>query len=204
MQAAQVAVTKSADVMVEDNGRAGMYRLLGHFLSAAPDLNSLSLAAGLKGDDTRLGRALNQFAQRCANVDAPAVATEYQDLFIGLGRGELIPFGSYYLTGFLHEKPLARLRRDMQQLGLAREDGVSEPEDHISSVCELMAGFIDGGHGVLLALDRQKAFFELHVGSWLPHFFRDLEASKTARLYADLGTLGSVFMGIEAEAFAIS
>ena len=131
------------------------------------------------------------------------MAEEFQDLFIGLVRGELVPYGSYYLTGFLHEKPLAKLRRDMSRLGVEREQNVAEPEDHIASLCEMMAGFIDGSLGRPLALEEQKAFFSAHIGSWAPVLFRDMEAAKASILYATLGSVGRVFLEIEERAFAM-
>ena len=143
-------------------------------------------------------------ADRAAEANASSLAEQYQTLFIGLGRGELIPYGSYYMTGFLHEKPLARLRQDMADLGLARTDQTCEPEDHISSELELMAGFIDGGHGVPLTTERQRAFFEAHVAPWATHFFTDLERNRTSGFYAAVGAVGRMFMDIENEAFAMS
>ena len=139
----------------------------------------------------------------CGRSQAAAVAEEYHDLFIGLARGELIPYGSYYLTGFLHEKPLAKLRQDMGRLGVQRNDSVAEPEDHIASLCEMMAGFIDGSFGRALALDEQKAFFAAHIGNWAPVLFRDMEAAKASVLYATLGSVGRVFLEIEGGAFAM-
>ena len=138
--------------------RAQCYRLLARFLSSPPTAADLAAGARLSGDDSDLGRAISAFAHVCARSQAAAVAEEYHDLFIGLVRGELVPFGSYYLTGFLHEKPLAKLRQDMGRLGVEREQDVAEPEDHIASLCEMMAGFIDGSLGRTLSLEEQKAF----------------------------------------------
>ncbi len=131
------------------------------------------------------------------------MAEEFHDLFVGLVRGELVPYGSYYLTGFLHEKPLAKLRQDMSRLGVVREQNVAEPEDHIASLCEMMAGFIDGSLGRPLALEEQKAFFSAHIGNWAPVLFRDMEAAKASILYAMLGSIGRVFLDIEERAFAM-
>src|SRR5262249_33439415 len=154
----------------------------------------LAAATQLSGDDSALGRAISAFAHVCARSQAQAVAQEYHDLFIGLARGELIPYGSYYLTGFLHEKPLAKLRQDMSRLGVEREQTVLEPEDRIASLCEMMAGFIDGSFGRALALDEQKAFFAAHIGNWAPVLFRDMETAKASVLYATLGSVGRVFL----------
>lgn len=192
-------------VSPEDALRAQLYRLLAHFLSAPPRQGGLDLAAALGGDGgSEFGRAIAGLAEAAAGTSAAAAADAYHVLFIGLGRGELVPFGSYYLTGFLHEKPLARLRQDMARLGLAREPGVPEPEDHIASVLEIMAGLIDGSFGAPLPIEEQRRFFEAHVGNWASHFFHDLEASGVSTLYSALGSVGSTFLEIEERAFTLS
>jgi TorA maturation chaperone TorD len=196
-------VEPSPDVAPEDVLRARCYRLLARFLSSPPTAAELKAAAGLSGDDGDLGRAISAFAHVCARANAAGVADEYQELFIGLARGELVPYGSYYLTGFLHEKPLAKLRQDMVRLGVAREQGVADPEDHIAALCEMMAGFIDGALRRPLSLEEQKSFFATHIGSWAPVFFRDLEVAKASVLYATLGSVGRAFLAIEEGAFAM-
>jgi len=187
----------------EDLLRAQCYRLIARFLSAPPSAADLERAAALSGDDSDLGRAVATFARVCAGSDAAGIASEYHDLFIGLARGELVPYGSYYLTGFLHEKPLAKLRQDMARLGVEREADVSEPEDHIASLCEMMAGFIDGSLARPLSLEEQKAFFKTHIGSWAPVLFRDMETAKASVLYATLGSVGRIFLDIEEGAFSM-
>jgi TorA maturation chaperone TorD len=176
---------------------------LARFLSTPPTAADLEAGASLTGDASDLGRAISAFARVCARASPAAVADEYHDLFIGLVRGELVPYGSYYLTGFLHEKPLAKLRQDMGRLGVERDEGVSDPEDHIASLCEMMAGFIDGSLGRALPLEAQKALFGAHIGSWAPVLFRDLETAKASVLYGALGSVGRVFLEIEERAFAM-
>lgn len=203
MSSAAAVLAPGPDIAPEDTLRAQWYRLLARFLSAPPSAADLQAAAALRGDDSDLGRAAAAFARVCAGSHAASVASEYHDLFIGLVRGELVPYGSYYLTGFLHEKPLAKLRQDMGRLGVEREDGVAEPEDHIASLCEMMAGFIDGSFGRALSLEEQKAFYTAHIGSWAPVLFRDMEAAKTSVLYATLASVGRTFLAIEEGAFAM-
>ena len=190
-------------VAAEDLLRAQIYRLIARFLSAPPSEADLGAAASLQGDDSDIGRAISTFAHIAGRSRASEVAEEYHVLFIGLGRGELVPFGSYYLTGFLNEKPLAKLRQDMARLGIARDPDIRDPEDHIASLAEMMAGLIDGAFGDPLPLDEQKRFFNTHIGCWAPYFFRDLQQAKSSVLYSALGAVGSTFLEIEEGAFAL-
>lgn len=198
---AQAAGRVIGDLLPEDELRAHQYQLIGRLLAAPPDAALLELAAGLQGDATEYGRALGTLAEVARKTTPQAAAEEYQDLFIGLGRGELLPYASYYLTGFLNEKPLAKLRVDMSRLGIERAPEVKEPEDHIAALFEMMAGLIRGWFRPPLDLAGQRAFFRTHLAPWAGHFFADLEAAKAARLYAPVGTLGRIFVGIEETAF---
>ncbi|MGH6892125.1 MAG: TorD/DmsD family molecular chaperone [Dongiaceae bacterium] len=178
-----------------------MYRLLGRVLVAPPDESALGALAGLQGDESPLGRALSALAEQAAHPPVD-LEREYHDLFIGLGRGELVPYGSYYLTGFLNEKPLAVLRREMARLGIARRDDVREPEDHVGAVLEMMAGLIDGGFAAPAGdVAVQQRFFATHIEPVAPRFFADLEGARAARFYRQVGTAGRLFLEVEASAF---
>ena len=187
----------------EEQLRAHFYGLLAKFLSEPPASELLAAAGKLKGDDTPLGSAITKFARVCQFCDPAAAGQEYQDLFIGLGRGELLPYGSFYLTGFLHEKPLARLREDMAELGFEKKGGVSEPEDHAASVLEMMAGLIDGRFGRAADARRQKKFFNAHVVSWMPVFFQDLQSASSSTMYATLADVALQFLAIETDALQL-
>jgi TorA maturation chaperone TorD len=199
--AARIGVAATIDP--EDEQRGQLYRLLSRLLAAPADQALLDLTAGLKGDDTPLGRSIAALAARAGQTTPAAAADEYGDLFIGIGRGELVPYASYYLTGFLNEKPLARLRGEMARLGIARADGVKEPEDHIAALCEMMAGLIEGSFGDPAPLSTQRRFFDGHLAAWAPQFFADLEGARAAALYAPVGAIGQGFMAIEATAFTM-
>lgn len=196
----QMAVTKGG-VAEEDLLRADLYDLLARLLAAPPDEATLKTVAGLGGDDSELGQGITALATVAKATDPRAAEREYNALFIGLGRGELLPYASYYLTGFLNEKPLARLRGHMGELGIARNPDVKEPEDHIATLCEMMAGLIRGRYGAPLSVEDQHAFFNTHVATWATHFFTDLEAAEGSVLYAPVGKIGRAFMEIEIEAF---
>jgi TorA maturation chaperone TorD len=192
------------EVLPEEWLRAQQYQLLARFLAAPAEAALLDLASGFEGDDSEFGQALGELATRAGQVTPQAASREYHDLFIGIGRGELAPYASYYLTGFLNEKPLAKLRGDMARLGIARAETVKEPEDHIAALCEMMAGLITGAFGAPLDLAAQRGFFDRHLAPWAPVFFEDLEKAKSAWLYAPVGTLGRLFMGIEKTAFMMA
>ncbi|MGF1610506.1 MAG: molecular chaperone [Kiloniellales bacterium] len=185
----------------EDQLRASWYRLLARLLATAPDAALLQQLAALKSDGSKFGDALAALGAAAQGTTLEAVTQEYFDLFIGLGQSEVMPYGSYYLTGFLHEKPLARLRGDMARLGIRRAEGVPESEDHIAAVCEMMAGLITGGFGAPADLEVQHAFFQDHIGCWAPRFFEDLEAARSAAFYMPVGTIGRLFMAVESQAF---
>jgi TorA maturation chaperone TorD len=182
-----------------DAARAQEYALIAALLLRAPDAKLLANLAELRGDASPLGLAHAALADAAAHADAKRVEREYFDLFIGLGRGELLPYGSYYLTGFLQERPLARLRDDLQQIGIARADGVVEPEDHAGILCEIMAGLASGT--LPAPKDSDRMIFERHLRPWIGRFLADLENAEAANFYKRVGTVGRVFMEIEAEAF---
>ncbi len=192
------------DIPSEDRLRADLYNFLGLMLAGPPDQLLLDQCAGLSGDDSDLGQAIAALA-RVAKVTKPRkVESEFNALFIGLGRGELLPYASYYLTGFLNEKPLATLRNDMATRGLTRAPNVFEPEDNIASLMEMMGAMIVGRFGAPAPLDDQKAFFNKHIAPWAGHFYSDLEGAKNSVLYAALGSVGKAFMEIEREAFRMT
>jgi len=199
-------VNAAEDITVtsEDRLRADLYNFLGLMLSGPPDQLLLDQCAGLSGDESELGKAIAGLA-RVAKASKPkTVESEFNALFIGLGRGELLPYASYYLTGFLNEKPLATLRTDMAARSMSRAPNVFEPEDNIASLMEMMAGMIVGRFGQVATLDDQKTFYNKHIAPWAGHFFSDLEAAKNSILYASLGAVGREFMDIEREAFRMT
>ncbi len=198
------ATAQQPEICQEDELRAQMYDFLGLLLSRPPTAEILQQTRALSGDDSDLGEAINAMA-RVAKVTKPAaVESEFTALFIGLGRGELLPYTSFYLTGFLNEKPLAALRKDMEGLRISRAPNVFEPEDNIASLMEMMAGMIRGRFGEAVPLDKQTAFFNKHIGSWAPHFFDDLAAAKNSVFYASVGIAGKAFIEIEREAFRMN
>ena len=187
----------------EDVLRADLYGLLSALRRGPASAEMLGALAALEGDDSDAGRAVGALARLAATTDAATVAREYHDLFIGVGRGELVPYGSYYLTGFLNEKPLGLLRNELARMGVERSDAVREPEDHIAALMEVMEGLIRRRFGAG-GLGEQARFHAAHVAPWASHFFSDLEGARASRLYAPVGTIGKTLMAVEGDAFAMA
>jgi TorA maturation chaperone TorD len=181
--------------------RSHEYNLLAVLLGRAPTRDVLDHLCGLKGDASPLGLAHLALADAAANADPDLLQREFFDLFIGVSRGELLPYASYYLTGFLHERPLADVRESLAAAGIERAENVFEPEDHIAILCEVMAGLSAGQFETKPGSERR--FFERHLRPWAPRFFADLETAKSARFYRAVARVGGLFMDIEAEAFAM-
>lgn len=186
----------------EQDSRAGAYQLLGALLQRAPDAQTLGELALLEqqaeaGND-EFGVALRMLGLAARQRSPEQVDDEFHALFIGLGRGELVPYGSWYLTGYLMEKPLAELRDDLEQLGFERDPGVYEPEDHAAALCEVMSMLI----GDRQPLRLQSTFHAAHLGSWMPRFFDDLSCSGSAVFYRAVGRLGATFIALEQQYLA--
>lgn len=188
-----------AAVSAEDRARADVYALLGALLAGPPQAPTLKLLSELAvaadsadGDLTAAWALLKQAAER---AEPQALAQEYHDLFIGVGRGELMPYGSWYVSGFLMERPLAELRVDLARLGFERRENVHEPEDHVAALCETMSLMIGAEEPV--PLDSQREFFGKHLEPWIGRFFADLRAAPSARFYRAVGLLGERFVEIE-------
>ncbi len=182
--------------------RAREYALLSALLRRAPNSDLLARLAALRGDASPLGLAHAALADAASAATPERVEREFFNLFIGIGRGELLPYGSYYLAGFLNERPLARLRDDLVRLRIERVEGETEPEDHAAVLCEIMAGLADGRFDGPQDADRE--LFEKHLAPWIGRFFADLERAEAADLYRRIGTVGRTFMEIESEAFALA
>jgi TorA maturation chaperone TorD len=191
----------AADVDEIDRLRAHEYGLLAVLLGRAPAKDLLERLSELKGDATPLGLAHIALAELASEIDPDELSREFFELFIGVGRGELLPYASYYLTGFLNERPLARVREDLNGLGIERAEGHHDPEDHLAILCEVMAGLAAGRFEVESGAERR--FFERHLKPWAARFFADLETARHARFYRPVGTIGRIFMDIEAQAFAM-
>ena len=180
--------------------------MLARLLVAPPDADTLAQIARLEGDDSALGQAYVALARAAGETTQERVAKEFFELFVGVGRGELLPYASFYLTGFLNERPLAELRRDLGAMGVARAADRFEPEDHIASIAEVMAGLAAGEFdaGTLgCGAAGEAGFFARHMEPWAAQFFDDLAVAQSARFYRAVAEIGRIFTDIETRAFAL-
>ncbi len=177
--------------------RASAYSILAALLRKVPTTDVLEYVANFSDvavDEDELLLSMSTLGLAAKSSELSAIDDEYHDLFIGLGRGELVPYGSWYLTGYLMEKPLSILRDDLKTLGFERDENVVEPEDHVAALCEVMS---------LLILDEdvtaktQTIFFEKHMSPWMDRFFNDLSEAESAVFYCGVGRFGSAFLNLE-------
>ena len=189
-----------------DNLRSQQWGLLARLFAAAPDAQVLRDLAALNGDDSALGQAYDVLARTAEQTSPEAVEREFFELFIGVGRGELLPYASFYLTGFLNERPLADLRRDLSIMGVERAEGRHEPEDHIASLSEVMSGLAAGAFDASVlgcGSAGEAGFFARHLQPWVTQFFDDLAVAPSASFYRPVAEIGRIFTDIEARAFEL-
>lgn len=182
----------------DDTLRAHVYSLLATLLTGPPSADLLRLLGRIEDQpalDTEMTQAWQMMKEAGGQTDTDLLNDEYHRLFIGLGRGELVPYGSWYQTGSMMSRPLARLRNDLATLGIQRRSDMHETEDHAAALCETMA--ILCSHPAEIGLETQKAFFSDHLEGWMDRFFKDMQQASSARFYRAVGRLGQAFLAIE-------
>ena len=195
---------KSIDIIdTEDQLRADMYSFLASLLRTEPNAELVNQLTNLESDDSTIGKSIKTLSKLASSMDLPTIRDEYVRIFVGVGRGEILPFASYYLTGFLKDKPLAKLRNDMKEIGIELAENVKEPEDHIASLFDMMSGLILGKFNKKFSISEQKDFFNKHLGPWVDLLMRDIESSKIAVFYSPIGTIGREFIEIERSSFSM-
>lgn len=201
----EVTVNQEPDPVDEiDALRAQEYDLLAALLGRAPVPELLASLRGLETDASPLGptplsKAHASLGRAAREAEAREIGRDYFALFVGVGRGLIMPYASYYLTGFLNERPLARVRQDLAALGLERDPASSEPEDHAATLLEVMAHLAAKRLPAEPGADHR--FFERHLRPWIGRLFTDVAAQAGTPFYRAVGELGEVFTTIEAEAF---
>ena len=178
--------------------RAATYALLAALQSGPPSQDLIDslyhIAPPAGGDPGSMGQAWQRLRQAAAAAELEALDSEYHELYIGLGRGQVVPYGSWHITGFLMEKPLSELRDDLRALGIEAGEGVKDPEDHIAALCESMA-LIIGAEDIEAAWERR--FFMRHLQPWAGKFFAELQNARSADFYRSVGFFGQRFVELE-------
>ena len=195
----------SNDGLDEEIARAEVYGLLAQLYQAPP---APELLANLRVAATEapvagafLEEPFRQLVGAARGCSDDAVADEFEALFGGVGKPEVWAYGSHYLSGFLNEKPLARLRNDLSRLGLARDETMSETEDHVAYLCEVMRYLIAGDDVAVCNLTAQRDFFATHLQPWILQLCDALGAHPQARFYAAVAQFTRAFVSVEAQGF---
>jgi len=189
----------AADGALEDEQRyrAGAYGLLAALLRAVPDQMLLDHVVALSpqsdAEADALAEAMASLADAARNYSPAQIEDEYHSLFIGIGKGEVVPYGSWYLTGYLMEQPLSDLRDDLRALGFERSADTHEPEDHAAAIFEVFSVMIADAS----SLAEQKRFFDSHMKTWLERFFADLGNARSADFYKPVAQFGAAFIKLE-------
>ena len=180
-----------------DAQRHDLFALLGFLLKQPPSavqLASLAVLTLTMQTPAFLVDVLCDLQAAAGRYDARSVKREYEDLFVGMGRGEVVPYASWYAEKLLMAGPLVRLRTDLRELNIARRAGVCEPEDHAAALCEAMVLILDDGR---LSVRQQASFFSNHLATWMIRFFQDLQKAHSAAFYRYVGRLGEQFFLLE-------
>lgn len=184
--------------------RANLYTSLGALLAAPATAEHLSVLRNLPEIElpqSSMELAWTVLRSAASDYTVEQIDDEYHQLFIGLGRGEVVPYGSWHQTGFLMEKPLGQLRADLRRLGFERAEGVCESEDHIASLFQAMAAIIQAEE---IDFTVERAFFNDHIASWSDDFFHLLDEASCAGFYRAVGNLGSSFISVEKQYLGMS
>ena len=196
---------QSSSALDEETARAEIYGLLAQLFYQVPSPDLLAQLRVAVTDAPVEGsfleepwRQLVAASRACADVD---VAAEYNHLFGGVGKPEIYLYASHYMSGFLNDKPVARLREDLAALGLERDDSMSETEDHFACLCEVMRYLIAGDDVAVANLTHQMAFFSQHLQPWVPQMCQTLQAHPAAVFYARLAEFTEAFLSVETQGF---
>ena len=195
----------SSSALDEETARAELYGLLSQLYYAAPDATLLAALRVAVTEAPTDGGFLQEPWQHLVgtvrNLDDAIIAKEFDRLFGGVGKPEVYLYGSHYLSGFLNERPLAKLRTDLDRLGLARGEGMPETEDHIAYLCEVMRYLIAGDDVTVCNLTAQRDLFATHLQPWVLLLCDALEAHPQAKFYAALAQFTRAFVAVETQGF---
>ena len=189
----------------EEVARAEMYGLLATLFYQPPDAELLAQLQAAVTEAPEQGGFLEEpwreLVAAARGMTAQAIAQEYNALFGGVGKPEVYLFGSHYLSGFLNEKPLVQLRDDLAALGLARDPAMSETEDHVAYLMEVMRYLIAGDDVAVCNLTQQSGFFSRHLQPWVSRLCQAVMAHPRAVFYGRLAALAEAFVSVESQGF---
>ncbi|MBK9364654.1 MAG: molecular chaperone TorD family protein [Rubrivivax sp.] len=199
------AISIAAPGDAEETARAELYGLLARLWLAPPDDELLA----------QFRVAVTQAPEPGGHLEGPwqdlvaamratgtaAAAAEFDALFLGVGRPDVIAYGSYHLSGSLNDRPLAQLRTDLAALGLGRDETRMETEDHVAYVFEVMRYLIAGDDAGICNLEQQRRFFRAHVQTWVARLCDAVQAHPRARVWAAVGAFTRAFVEVEAQGF---
>jgi len=200
----QAPPTSSA--LDEETARAEIYGLLAQLWYAPPSSELLSALRVAVTEAPAQGAFLEEpwrgVVAAARDMQDQEIADEYDALFGGVGKPEVYLYASHYLSGFLNEKPLARLRDALAELGLGRDEAtMPETEDHVAYLCEVMRYLIAGDDVAVSNLSRQQAFFAEYLQPWVVSLCDAISAHPKARFYAALAEFTRAFASVEAQGF---
>jgi len=182
------------------NMRTDGYVLLAAFLNSPPDGEFINLIRNIQWDEDlqeTMQQQLVSLKQACSSCTVEEIAAEFHRLFVGLGRGELVPYASWYREKMIQSATLAAIRSDLRQLGIIRRSDTHESEDHAGALCEIMALVSQEANAI--THNDQANFFNNHISPWMPAFFQDVQAARNVVFYRAVGALGSCFLQAEDE-----
>jgi TorA maturation chaperone TorD len=189
----------------EELARAELYGLLARLWVAPPDQALLAqfrvavTQAPVEGG--HLEAPWTELVGAMRATDETRATAEYEVLFGGVGKPEVFLYGSYYLSGFLNEKPVAALRTDLAALGLARDEARGETEDHIAYGFEVMRYLIAGDDPAVCTLEQQRHFFRAHLQPWAERLCDAVQAHPAAVTWRAVAAFTRAFMQVETQAF---
>jgi len=208
-QIKESSVTEVGDVgMPEDLARADLYGLIARLFHEAPDqelldqiVSSIPEGQEAQSEAAPLARVWQNLVEMAKANPAKAWQDEFDQNFISVGRPIIILNGSFYMAGYLNERPLVEIRRALDAFGLESAEEISETEDHISALCEVMRYLIAGDDVEISNLTNQRVFFNDHIRPWHDDLFDAIDAVSEMRLYHSVASLAREFLAIEGQGF---
>lgn len=207
MSTKENAVTEVGEVgLPEDLARADLYGLIARFFHLPPDQELLDQIAATAdqqevAEDAPLAKAWMNLVEVAKNNPAQAWRDEFDANFISVGKPNVILNGSFYMAGHLNERPLVNIRKALEEFGLESAEEVTETEDHISSLCEVMRYLIAGDDVEISNLTNQRIFFNEHIRPWYDELCDAIEGTPEMHLYHPVAALTREFLAIEGQSF---